>query len=205
MLHGAVTSMPTLFENIEAKIEDGIGPVKVISICRISPEKNLDVLIKSVVDLNAVNKNGYLLDIYGEGPDKGRLLKLVSQLNAHEFIKFGGFLPEEEFPQKIGEADIFVYIEYADYAITIFEAMCYGCQILCYKGCWIPEALIPLTGIALVDIDTKNIFDGIVKLSNNSLKDRQKYMRETGRAIRELTWTARAQNLLDIEFGYSDK
>ena len=66
--------------------------VKFITLSRLVPQKNLDLMIHSFNELlkNSSKKSIYLL-IYGDGSERNRLVNLVSSLNIEKHIKFMGY------------------------------------------------------------------------------------------------------------------
>ena len=78
----------TLFANPRTKT----NPVDnvVLSVGRLTPQKNFKCLIKAFSIFNNKCKNNYLLRIYGEGPLKDDLINYCTELNVLESVDFRG-------------------------------------------------------------------------------------------------------------------
>lgn len=112
-------------------IHDAVGgsddkpPVKLLYAGRVSPEKGIDVLIKSMAMLSDYNVT---LSIAGTGPDEvvGDLKDLAEQAGVGERVQWLGFV--ENVFEKIREADICVAPSTAreSFGLTVIEFMSQG-------------------------------------------------------------------------------
>ena len=104
------------------------GSYVIVSVSRLSWEKNLETAIRSV----ALAKNSGLnlkYQIYGEGSERVHLLNLIRQLGAEDYITLDGFDPR--ILQKIKAADLFLHTSFTEsYGQVIFEAFALGTPIL---------------------------------------------------------------------------
>jgi glycosyltransferase involved in cell wall biosynthesis len=76
---------------------------KIVSVGRLSPEKNFKMLISSYAMLN---KNNYTLHIYGDGPQKNELVDLIEKVGLQDRIFLEGHV--NRVVDKIADAEIFV-------------------------------------------------------------------------------------------------
>lgn len=95
-----------------------------ITASRLSPEKNIDLIIK------AFNKFRLPLKIVGVGKDKARL-----QSMAGASIEFLGFIDEQKLRKLFADARGFVFAaENEDFGMAPLEAIACGCPMVSYAG-----------------------------------------------------------------------
>ncbi|GAG65199.1 unnamed protein product [marine sediment metagenome] len=94
----------------------------ILTVCRLSPEKNVSMLIKAFAKLNI--ENTYLL-IVGDGPNKLYLKQLAKELSINSKVKFLGFRKDIEKFYSI--ADVFILpSKYEGFGHVYLEAMASG-------------------------------------------------------------------------------
>lgn len=106
--------------------EPDVTPVnrmaRVLYVGRLSPEKNLDALIKAVAMANLP------LDIVGKGPEEARLRALISELGAN--VRMLGIVANNDLPALINRYRYFVLPSYFEgMPKTLLEAM--ACGVVC--------------------------------------------------------------------------
>lgn len=69
---------------------DDIKTNKICFVGRLAPQKNLERMIKNAYKLKQIN-NDFILDIYGEGNDKEKLLDLINNLKLENNVFLKGF------------------------------------------------------------------------------------------------------------------
>lgn len=97
---------------------------KIVSTARLSPEKNQKLLIKAFTKI--VNKyQNYKLEIYGEGPEREKLEKLINKLNLQDKIFLKG--RKNNIIECIKDAEIFVLPSNSEgMPNSLIEAMALG-------------------------------------------------------------------------------
>ena len=109
----------------------GIGNSKIIlSVSRLDKRKRIDLLIRAFERLSRESE-GLILVIGGKGPDQERLARLVGELGLKDKIRFTGFIADEELADYYGACDVFAYPGWADFAITIYEALAMNRRVVC--------------------------------------------------------------------------
>lgn len=114
-------------------------PFKILVVSRLDKNKRIDVLINAIFLLK--NKLKFKVDIIGIGPEFSSLQTLTNQLGLSKEISFKGFLKEEELSEFYKQASLFVSIDMADFKITMFEALNYGCKVLVSNETEVPIKL----------------------------------------------------------------
>jgi len=113
--------------NIRAEIK------KIVTVGRLDGPKDHQTLIKAFSGLAHLNKGVQLL-IYGEGPKRADLLKLINSLSLQERVFIKG--PEGDVSQIYREADLFVFpTKYEGFPNVLCEALSYGVPVIasnCY-------------------------------------------------------------------------
>lgn len=97
--------------------------ILLLSVTRLSYEKNLDFLIKAFSFIVQKNNNVYLM-IVGEGLERKKLESLTKLLGLKNRIIFTGQIDYKELPTFYWAADIFVFTSLIDVqALVLLEAM----------------------------------------------------------------------------------
>ncbi len=80
-------SRDNIYHNKKTKIKSKNSKIKIITVCRLSREKNIYQIIKVISEI----KKKVYLDIIGDGPEKKNILKFISSLNLNDSVKLIGF------------------------------------------------------------------------------------------------------------------
>ena len=108
----------------------GLGDSEVaIHVGRISPEKNIDVIIRAVAETDDLT-----IMIVGKGPAKDDLERLTEKLGIEKKVIFTGFVPDDELPEYYGAADVAVSAsKFETQGLSVLEAMACGLPVVCTK------------------------------------------------------------------------
>ena len=139
---------------------------KIISVCRLSWEKNLSLAIEAVVRANQIG-GGIQYDIYGDGPEKESLIKLIKDRKAEAYIHLKGF--DVNILSKIQAADLLLHTSLTEsYGQVIFEAFFLNTPILSSRvGVSIDIANIDPSKIQLIsDNSPKGLANQIITFLN---------------------------------------
>ncbi|MBU5315059.1 glycosyltransferase [Clostridium bornimense] len=147
---------------------------KVIVVSSLIKRKNIDCIIKAIVDLN---KEGIILSliILGEGEEEVYLKELVEQLNAGRYITFIKEVDREEVFMYLEEANIFAMIsERETLGLVYLEAMAKGCITIASKGEGVDGIIKDnVNGFLCKGRDVeelKNIIKKIIQMRNDDVK-----------------------------------
>ena len=101
----------------------------VIHVGRISFEKEIDMVVRAMKDVDAV------LLIVGKGPAKDSVQELVDGLGMNDKVIFTGFVPDSDLPAFYNAADIAVSAsKFETQGLSILEAMASGKTVACRNG-----------------------------------------------------------------------
>lgn len=114
---------------------------RIVTVGRLNPQKNQKLLIRAFAELSD-RFNDYILEIYGEGPLKDDLSKLIKDLGMDNKIFLKGNYAN--ILEKIYGARLFVMTsDYEGMPNALIEAMCLGIPVICSDcPCGGPRELI---------------------------------------------------------------
>lgn len=126
-------------------------PVKLLYVGRLSAEKNIPLILKT---LETVVKEGndVTLTIVGDGPERTTLETLVGSLSIEKNVVFAGW--QEDLPVWYDEADIFVFASnHEGWGMVLIEAMASGLPILTTDVGCVGEVVIPVEHALVASIN----------------------------------------------------
>ncbi|MEK7078162.1 MAG: glycosyltransferase family 4 protein [Patescibacteria group bacterium] len=104
------------------------GAYTVITTSRLVYKNGVDILIRACAKLQITN---YKLQIIGDGPDRSKLEKLVTDLGVADRVKFIGHVDPDLIPQYLSQADIFVRPSRSEgLGNSFLEAMAAGLPVI---------------------------------------------------------------------------
>src|SRR5699024_1757872 len=115
-------------------------PYKVVALCRYSKEKQLDQMIRifaSVVE--QVPKA--TLEIYGFGSERGKLLKLIQELEMSQHIFLKGYV--DDISVVYHSASLSLLTSYTEaFSLSTMESLAHGCPVVSYDIKYGPSDMI---------------------------------------------------------------
>jgi glycosyltransferase involved in cell wall biosynthesis len=116
------------FRGVAARRERS-GPVRIVSVGRLVPDKNLALLIEAFAAAG-FSPGEASLELCGTGPLEGELRALAAPLGAA--VRFGGYTPPGELPSVYAEADVLALVStYEPFGVTAREAAAAGLPLIC--------------------------------------------------------------------------
>lgn len=105
----------------------------ILYVGRLAQEKNVELLIKSQVDIVKKNKRAKLV-IVGSGPDYEKYIELATDLKIKNNIIFTNAIPWEEMPNYYNIANVFVTASTTEtQGLTVIEAMAASLPVICIE------------------------------------------------------------------------
>ncbi len=105
-------------------------PPEIVSLGRLEPYKRLDLLLRSLVRVVAVQPDAHL-HIVGRGQDEARLQRLTHRLRLQEHVTFHGFVTEERKVTLLQQAALLVQCSKKEgWGLTVTEAYACGTPVV---------------------------------------------------------------------------
>jgi len=103
--------------------------LKILSVCRLERQKRVD---KALIAFSELLKNQPEAKFYigGRGPEENSLRKIAHDLAIEGSVVFLGFIPDNLLFDYYGSADVFINLDWADFNITVYEALSVGTYII---------------------------------------------------------------------------
>ncbi|MEE0988965.1 MAG: accessory Sec system glycosyltransferase GtfA [Kandleria vitulina] len=141
-------------------------PYHLMTASRLATEKNIDHLIHAVV--KAHEKIPQLVfDIYGQGGEKDRLTKLITDYNANSYIRLKG---HQNLDEVFKQYDCYISASGSEgFGLTLLEAVGSGCALIGYDVPYGNQTFIKNNGY-LVDYDAYDTHACISSLSEAIVK-----------------------------------
>ena len=103
---------------------------KFITVGRLAPWKNIDIIIEALSDYKKANQN-FIFYIVGSGPEEMKLKKLVNDLDLENFVTFTGQLQKDDLNYYLQKSDIYIQASsYEGLPHVILEAMSHNLSII---------------------------------------------------------------------------
>jgi len=128
-------------DRLRARDELGLHPKRPMSVCvaRLSPEKNLDVLIEAASRMNTGCPDIYII---GDGPEKSKLEFLIRKLNMSKRVRLVGPIKHELIYKWLNAADFFCLPSQREGCpVVIHEALACGIPVVATTVGAIPDII----------------------------------------------------------------
>lgn len=164
----------------------------------LEPRKNIKTLIEAYARLPAIVKRKNRLIIGGgRGWLNSEIDKLVKSLNIQQYIKFIGYVKEEDLPALYSAAKLFVYPSlYEGFGLPVLEAMACGTPVITSNSSSLPE-IAGDAAILVEPADTKQLTDYMLLLINDEKLRHQMSLKGMEQA-KKFSWEKTARETLDI-------
>jgi glycosyltransferase involved in cell wall biosynthesis len=110
-----------------------IKTIKFLMVGRLDKNKRIDILLKIFYELISDTDLNLELDIIGTGSELTILKNLCSSLKIDKFVNFHGFICDKDLENFYHKSHIFISLDWADYKLTMFEALNYSCFVIVTK------------------------------------------------------------------------
>lgn len=172
-----------------------------VSIGRLVPWKGFDFLIR----LMAVPElRDFTLRIIGDGPDRGRLEKIVKDLQLGNRVQLAGDVGRDVMLKDISNAGIFVLnTKFESFSFVVAEAMNAGAPIIATNIGSIPELIDNGKEGILVEPDNKEQILGAIGKIRNDSGFRSAIVAAAHAKAQEFTIERTVDNLVKLINGYT--
>lgn len=177
------------------------APIRIITVGRLIPERNHDLLIQALSKVGIKNETPFTLTIVGDGPTREKVAHLVGELGLDSVVTFTGLVTKEEVRKLLLENDLYVSPTSADnYGNAVVEAALHALPVITTRVGF-PGELVKSPQMGFV-IEPNNLSE-LVEALHSALLKREK-LPEMGRALFDyathlgLTWEACAKAVLHL-------
>lgn len=135
----------------------------------LSPRKNVLKVLKVILILSKTRKD-FLLDIVGDGEERGQLEKYVEENNLKDFVRFYGFKQKNDIPGFIVESKCFLFqTDFDVWGLVLVEAMAAAlpCISSIYAGATGDLIKEGITGFAMDFSETEKVAEKINWILDN--------------------------------------
>lgn len=121
----------------------GIGTEKVlVSVSRISKEKNIDFLLDGVHELKRISSTPFRLVIVGDGNERRRVERRLHDEGLEDTVTLAGVVDAEDVPAWLKLADTFVFASKSEtQGMVILEAMAAGLPVVAVRSSGIDDVI----------------------------------------------------------------
>lgn len=116
-----------------------LGAARILSVCRLEPNKRIDWLLEACVLLK--DSFDIELDIVGTGSLEGALRARAQQSGLGERVRFHGFLPDEDVERLYAGATLFAMPGWQGYGIPALEALYRSIPVVLHRDNGVQEIL----------------------------------------------------------------
>jgi glycosyltransferase involved in cell wall biosynthesis len=109
------------------------APVRFVVAGQLIPRKGVDMLLDACAGLPAA---GWSLEIYGSGPELGRLVQRTDRLRLADRVRFHGVVPQDALRAILAAADCAVVpSRFEGWGMVVSEALGAGTPVICTERC----------------------------------------------------------------------
>lgn len=119
------------------------GEKLLISISRLSREKNIDFLLEAIVKLQSSCDHAFRLLLIGDGPDRHRLESRIRALDLENTVSLLGAIPPAQIATYCRAGDVFLFASRSEtQGMVILEAMAAGMPVVAIRSSGIDDIVV---------------------------------------------------------------
>lgn len=164
---------------------------------RLLPKKRIDVAMRAFEKVSRTHSNVAMF-VCGSGPELGSLKRLASELGLDSIIYFTGYVHEDDVEDYIGESDMLVNLDVAQFDIVALEAIALKTKIVGLTDHEFSEIFVRANCIEGSDPSP----EGVALSIENTLQDSEiKITPEFTAELQSLTWDSYGKSFHDYIYG----
>ncbi len=181
---------------IRAKYKLGDDPV-LITIGRLSPEKNFKTLFEAFAQVHETHANLHLI-VLGDGPGRHEIEDTVADLGISRAVIFTGLIPFDHVPEYLKAADMFVFASITEtQGLVTMEAMAAGLPTIAVSAPGTKDIVIDCENGMLTENDPQDLAQAIHRaLSEPALLARLKSRAQ--QTARNFDILVQAENMVQV-------
>ncbi len=172
-----------------------------LTVARLMPHKGIDRGLEALADLRHDGLDvGYI--VAGDGPARADLIRQAERLGVTEFVRWCGFVAEEDLPALYGLADVYLGLSREDgaevegFGLALLEAQASGLPVVAGASGGTVDALVPgISGVLVPPSSRREIHQALTALLQDPARARTMGAAGRARAEREGSWARVAADL----------
>ena len=183
------------------------GKKVILTLARLVTRKGQDEVIRALPRvLEKIPSAVYLM--VGQGPDKSRLMDLVSSLGLSNRVIFVGYVPDEQLLDHYSLADVYIMAsreisaggDVEGFGITFLEAGACGLPVIGGRSGGVPDAILEgQTGLLVDPEDSRDIAGALIQILSHDDLARRMGERGRQRVVQAYQWRHMAERCLLLE------
>ena len=176
-------------------------PLQLIFVGRLVPYKGADMLLEAAAP---ILKDGRAqLSIIGDGPERARLERMVSQLGLQDAVRFEGWLPHTKVQDHLANSDLLVFPSIREFGGgVILEAMAIGVPSMAVDYAGPSELMNSQTAFPIPLAPRSELIEGF-RAALLSVCEKPEQLDEKGakgltRIEARFTWARKAEQLTEV-------
>lgn len=176
----------------------------ILFVGRLVERKGADDLIRAYASMRGEHPD-LVLEIVGDGPDKGRLKSLAAELGVGGYVRFFGTLTGQALYERYSSADVFAMPSRTErndvegFGTVFLEEGVFGRPSIGTRSGGIPEAVVHgMTGLVVPERDVGALRNALRELLAN--EDERRTLGENARkyVLSSFTWEAGTRSLISL-------
>ncbi|ACB97442.1 glycosyltransferase family 4 protein [Beijerinckia indica] len=180
------------------------APVRLLSLCRLVPRKNILGAVRAMALLVESGMNGFIYEIAGNGPDYDAIQALINKRGLKPYVRLLGRVDDADMPALYHAADIFLHPQIdlsgdvEGFGLTIADAMSFGAAVVAGRDGGPADFVIDGATGLLVDGTKDTEIAKAIKLLIDNPALRTKLGEAAERWVHDhLSWSAAAERIIE--------
>ena len=180
-----------------------VGAIRLMYAGQLERRKGLELSLRALAEVSAKSDLNWTFDLFGSGPDQGRLSALAVELNLFHRVKFHGAVPQADLLRRFQNADAFLFTSVRDTSGGVnLEAMVHGLPIICIAhqgvGDITDESCAERIPAGPIDESIGKIAQAIIRLANDPARRVVMGEAATKRAREKFSWDEKFERMCEI-------
>ncbi len=144
-MHAEIVRMGGLPSPAPVRARRVEGTLRMLSVCRIEPNKRIDWILRALSHLHREGMQGVVdwhLDVAGKGSQLAELTALAAELGLAEHVTFHGFVPDTTLEDLYQGAHLFLMPAVQGYGIPALEALQRSLPVLLHRESGVSDLLL---------------------------------------------------------------
>ncbi len=157
-----------MFHPAEKKANDGSEKKRILVVAGLDPIKGIHHLLDAFA-LIAPKRDDLILEIVGDGSERGKLEDQVRSLQLEKRVEFGGRLPKEEVAERMRQSDFLVLPSlWENCPCVLIEAMASGLPVIATDVGGVREIVNENSGVVIPPADVTALANTIEDMLNGT-------------------------------------